>query len=91
MTDTTPRKCQVRDGQFVVPCWALARAMRSNRGGGFEKRDMVNVKTGQPTRSFVIVHSGEWLKTGIVVNYCPFCGSKIDAPAASKQETADVE
>lgn len=76
------KPCRVRDGAFVEPCVTLARAV----GKAVEHMHYVNFKTGKPSRSFVVLKSGEHRAEGIVMNHCPFCGTRIDAPVSDEAE-----
>ncbi len=70
------KPCSVRDGKFVEPCTTLASVV----GKSVSHQHFTNFKTGQPARSFFVLKSGEHQKKGIVLNCCPFCGERIDAP-----------
>lgn len=74
----TERKCAV-EGDAVDPCPVLARAIefQSREGKGLRFVQLIDLATWLPTRSFVTVRSGEFVKQGIVLNFCPFCGTDI--------------
>lgn len=80
------QKCVVRDGNFVDACETLS-ACTDNIAPGFSKAKGIarwsytNLKTRQPSRTFYGVKSAESPK-GMLFNFCPFCGEKIDAPFA---------
>lgn len=75
--------CEVRDDNFVVPCTALEESIG---GFGTDKRKgivawhLIHMPTGKPSRSFIGVRSGDHAVKGVAFNFCPFCGTKIDAP-----------
>ena len=67
----TPVKCVVNHTHFAQ-CGVLTKvAGREKRGVSFGF--ILNFKTGKTT-TFPQVRSGEFQKTGIVFNFCPFCG-----------------
>lgn len=72
--------CKI-EGKFLRPCSALSRiiedAPSGGRAKGFFLDTYMNLKTGEMTMSFVRIKLGEWLKNGIVANFCPFCGVNI--------------
>lgn len=68
-------KCVV-EGDALLPCWALARADDDGRKG-LRSRQIVDLRTGTITSTLVAIHSGDFVKKGIVANYCPFCGADI--------------
>lgn len=86
------RKCTVRDGNFVEPCETLAQASNGRPYGtatGIFTHNMTYVEGpnfGKPSRTFFSVKTGEFAKKGICLNFCPFCGEKIDAPFIQTQE-----
>lgn len=87
------RPCRVRDGLFVEPCQSLAKAVDGNGRArqGLEQVTWMNLKTGKPTRSFIVVHSGTFGgKGGIIVNHCPFCGVDICDPVRTEDERANT-
>ncbi|PQQ32801.1 hypothetical protein C6H64_01475 [Photorhabdus luminescens] len=47
------------------------------------------VVNGEPGTDIVQLHSGEFVGTGVMVNYCPFCGQDIDT--VSHQRKSDHE
>ncbi|WP_274713300.1 hypothetical protein [Xenorhabdus bovienii] len=36
------------------------------------------MKTREPGTDIVQLHSGEFVGSGVMLNYCPFCGQDID-------------
>ena len=86
-----PRKCRVRDGQFVEPCPSLQDVFD---GSGFGKgralflQQLTHIPTMKPSRSFVVLRMGKHKDKGIVLNCCPFCGERIDAPILNESEAA---
>lgn len=83
--------CAVKDGLFVEPCETLAAATAGGngyRGAGIVCVSLSNISTGSPTRTFYSVRSGEHRSKGIVLNCCPFCGERIDAPVLDDESDA---
>lgn len=86
----TERKhtCTVRDGKFVEPCDTLGERIASHaayamRGSGFFHMTLTDISTGQPSRSMIGYRTPKSPK-GLLVNFCPWCGGKIDAPFADE-------
>lgn len=84
--------CSVRDGRFVEPCDTLRELIDAESPGFSRKRGLfqttyTNMKTHEPSRSFVGVKCDAY-KNGMLFNFCPICGEKIDAPFASDDEPA---
>lgn len=79
----TPKRCGVRDGKFVEPCETLRSVFDGHsfgRGRRLLLQQLTHIPTLKPSRSFVVLHMGEHKEKGIVLNCCPFCGERIDAP-----------
>lgn len=66
--------CTVRDNAFVEPCDGLKKLV----GRAVDLVEYTNFKTMKPSRSFVAIKSGEFLKQGLVANFCPVCGQRIN-------------
>ena len=84
--------CKVRDGKFVDPCTSLEGAMFGSpfgRGNGLFLYDLSNLKTGKPTRSFVVLRTGKNSERGVALNCCPFCGERIDAPFSEVDQLSE--
>ena len=87
MSDTFKR-CSVRDGRFIEPCASLEGVFDGHawgKGRGLFLQQMTHLPTGKPSRSFVVLRMGEHKEKGIVLNCCPFCGERIDAPVANDE------
>lgn len=70
-------KCSV-DGRILRPCDTLDRALEDNASRkGLAYFETVNLETLEPARSIAIAKSGEFVKQGIVLKFCPFCGTDI--------------
>ena len=86
MSETAPGdaklKCTARDGKFVDPCRTLERSCEDTNPGGKRKGvfawELSNLDG--PTRTMFGVKSGEFIAKGLLFNFCPFCGERIDAP-----------
>lgn len=84
-------RCTVRDKRFVEPCASLRGAFDGHpagRGRGLFLTTLTNLTTFKPSRSFVVLRMGEHVKKGVVLNCCPFCGERIDAPVMTDEEAA---
>lgn len=68
------RNCTVRDNAFVEPCDGLQKLI----GRAVDLVEYTNFKLMKPTRSFVTIKSGEFQKQGLVANFCPVCGERIN-------------
>lgn len=82
-----PKKCTVTAGKFVEPCSLLSAATEFGNPMGKRKGIFAwsyhSAETG-PTRTMFGVKSGEHAPKGMLFNFCPFCGEKIDAPFQSQ-------
>lgn len=80
-------KCSVRNGNEVLPCLWLDKASEYGNPGGKKKGifawRLVNMKSGELSRLFFGVKSGEHVEKGMALTFCPFCGERIDAPFAT--------
>jgi hypothetical protein len=70
------------ENRFVRPCTSLTRALdkacpESSRAKGMYVQHILDMTTGEYSMSFVKMKLGEFLKRGVVVNVCPFCGVNI--------------
>lgn len=86
MTD----KCIILDGRFVIPCDSLSTQTDTPHAGfskakGIARWHYTNLKTGEASRTFFGVKT-KASPNGFLFNFCPFCGGKIDAPFAEKDE-----
>lgn len=81
------KTCNVREGRIVEACDTLEEATEpgipSKRGKGIVCWPLTNLDTGKPSRTFYGAQSGKHAPRGIVFNFCPFCGTRIDAPVAT--------
>ena len=48
-------------------------------------QNLINMNTHKPSRTYVGLKSANF-KNGILFNFCPFCGQKIDAPFAKDEK-----
>lgn len=81
------KRCTVDKGRFVVPCSTLETAFEGSawgKGRGLFLNELTHFPTGTPSRSFVVLRLGQHRERGIVLNCCPFCGERIDAPVSSE-------
>lgn len=81
-------KCSVRDGNFIEPCDSLVSATEYGNPRGKQKGiwmwNMWSMDTHKPSRSYFGTKSGDHVQKGLLFNFCPFCGEKIDAPFMDK-------
>ncbi|WP_265822543.1 hypothetical protein [Geovibrio ferrireducens] len=68
----------VRDSDKITPCDALGKALDGSYHSG--RKGVTSLETVNDT-SFIIagfvLRSGGYVKKGIKLNYCPFCGNRI--------------
>ncbi len=83
-------KCSVSaDGQHVTPCKLLTAIYEENsspRKKGIIRYQLHNVIAIKPTRTFFIARLGDYKSNGLCLNFCPFCGEKIDSPFTESVE-----
>lgn len=88
------KKCTVLSGKFVDPCAALTEATEYGHPRGKAKGifawEYSSIDKG-PTRTMFGVKSGEHVAKGMLFNFCPFCGEKIDAPFAAQVAAPDSQ
>ncbi|CDL86383.1 hypothetical protein [Xenorhabdus cabanillasii] len=74
-------KCQKNENKLTA-CDALSRALQhgtpTKKSKGLFLPMRINVLTGKPGTDIVQLHSGEFVGTGVMLNFCPFCGQDID-------------
>lgn len=83
------RSCSVTDGRFIVPCDTLASVFEGDgfgTGRALFLMELTSFNTLKPSRSFIVLRMGEHKPKGIVLNCCPFCGERIDAPVATETQ-----
>lgn len=89
MSEVNQIKCKVIDGKFVEPCDTLRQAAEFNycrhNQKGIIFNTLTDLKTREPSRSFFMFKSKDFPK-GMCLNFCPFCGTQIDAPFAEPEE-----
>lgn len=86
MSEERKTECTVRDGKFVEPCGMLDEFLTAGgayavRGSGFFFMTLTHLPTGEQSRSMVGYKTPQ-RKNGLLINFCPWCGAKIDAPFA---------
>lgn len=85
------KKCRVRAKRFVEPCESLARitdvAGSFGKSKGIAEWNLIDMKTGRARRSYFGIRSKSY-PNGFLFNFCPVCGTKIDAPFTD--EASDV-
>lgn len=86
--------CKVRDGRFIEPCVAMIGAFdgsSAGKGRALFMSQYINIKTGEQSRSFVVLRMGDHIKNGVALNVCPFCGERIDAPFQDEEAEPTTE
>jgi hypothetical protein len=87
-------KCIVTDGKFVKPCNTLNATTEFGNPQGSHKGiyawEMHHPEEG-PTRTMFGVKSGEYATIGMLFNFCPFCGEKIDAPFSPSTDEGEQQ
>lgn len=71
------------EGLHLKPCDTLAATVEgthTRKRRGIHVWAFSNNKTGEPTRTFIGVRSGEHTEKGLAFIFCPFCGTRIDGP-----------
>ena len=80
-------KCTISGGRFVEPCESLEKAAEgrvpTGKARGIYWWDYTNLKTSEPSKTFFGAKTSEYPK-GVAFNFCPFCGTQIDAPFTKK-------
>lgn len=76
-------ECTIRDGKFVEPCDALEEVVEYGHPRGKQKGIFAYAwsNTKGPTMTMFGAKSGEQVERGLLFNFCPYCGVRIDAPA----------
>lgn len=84
-------KCIVKNGKFVEPCDRLHSASEQGNPSGNKKGIFAWAYNNQegPTRTMFGVKGGEHIKNGLLFNFCPFCGERIDTPFNDNNENQE--
>lgn len=75
-------KCSVNDG-IVGMCPGLDRAVEDEANSRRKGLTLLVLRDLTPggglkvTRTGIVLRSGDLPKTGVILNYCPFCGASI--------------
>lgn len=72
-----PKGCVVEDGILNV-CKGLDRVLHPEanaRAKGAYLLVLRNIETGEVTRTGAAIRSGEYSKTGVLMNFCPSAGT----------------
>ena len=83
--------CEVREGRFIDGCVTLEEMVANHTPGfsstkGIAYWQLTNMATHKPSRSYYGVKTKEHPK-GFLFNFCPFCGTQIDAPFNKDDES----
>jgi len=67
-------ECKIDERTFI-PCEALHRCLQeSPRAKGI----ILNYYVNSGLRPYISIRSGKYAETGIIMNFCPFCGTRLD-------------
>lgn len=77
------KKCRVSRG-LLLPCETLGMGLENGQGRGVRLHHLVSMRTGETTRTFVTLRSGDLSRNGAVLNFCPFCGCSIGHHISTK-------
>lgn len=86
-------KCEVREGRFIDPCKFLQEATDihqpafSRAKSGLFRTELYNRNTGEMSRSYHGMRTKKYPRGGVLMNYCPFCGTCIQAPFYEDETT----
>lgn len=77
-------KCSFVKGGYADSesvCTALVKAMQGGRqtkkSRGLYSGSMVNFNSGERLGEQIKLKSGEFVESGICLNFCPFCGGQL--------------
>lgn len=90
-----PKLCTIRDGKFVDPCALLAETTnvghptRTGKGIWSWQWSILAPEGVTPTLTVYGTKSGVHVAKGMLFNYCPFCGTRIDGPALARSRPVD--
>lgn len=88
---TETADCLIKPGRQIAPCRGLTEVIgrsHNDAGGGVRIAQLVKLTTFEASRQIVILHSGRHNKKGIVMNFCPFCGTDLTPLLADGEEAA---
>lgn len=93
MAEKKLKKCRVnkRRGHLTAWCFGLGEAMNQmfGRSQGIECINLVNTKTFE-NRRLPVFRGGKHKKRGLLLNFCPFCGTAMpNTPAPNRKATND--
>lgn len=75
--------CEIKEGRFVEPCTTLAECVSGSafdRQKGVIEWNYIDISKHKLSRRFYGLRCGAHAAKGIAFNWCPFCGTRIDAP-----------
>jgi len=70
------KKCYVQD-DIIMPCKLLDKALE---GVSLSKRaglSLLVLSNGETGKTGILLRSGDYHREGVIINYCPFCGTPI--------------
>lgn len=73
--------CKVTKG-VIKPCKGMDAVLEMDGGNGSRRQGaklqtLINTKSMKFSRQWIVLKSGKYAKTGVVMNYCPFCRAEI--------------
>ncbi|WP_340608298.1 hypothetical protein [Xenorhabdus bharatensis] len=82
-------KCKKNENKLTT-CNGLTKALQfgtpTKKSKGLYLPMRINVLTGKPGTDIVQLHSGEFVGSGVMLNFCPFCGEDIDTVSHQGKE-----
>lgn len=79
------KKC---DGRAIV-CPPLGRRLGDGHVKGFNALQIIDMRTGEDLTPVLVYKLSPWDK-GLVLNFCPFCGSELNLDYQLKEMVRDV-
>ena len=81
MSAIEPKKCVAKKGGYLESaCEAMQNAVQhhpTKKSKGLFSSSILNFVTGESPGTMVTLHSGDFVGDGVLLNYCPFCGSRM--------------
>jgi hypothetical protein len=87
LTESQP--CYVEDGELKM-CVGLQGVVEYSCRKGIKSQMFMNFKTGKSWYALIAL-SGDYVKKGLVMNFCPFCGEDIISHTPVGQQRKDTE
>jgi len=85
-----PKECRMAS-RVLQPCWVLDEVMEPDSPRAKGLQVFVTHKLDEPVtrlhRRRAQLRQGQFQKTGLLLNFCPFCGCDIRWPAETSEST----